>query len=412
VSPEDLLERGLGVFEKSVENKPGTVWEKIRRSRAALLILALTTAFMQLRKLPESFSSTTMDAAAILQPAFPAKDVRLVAIDEQDYQTTFGGRSPLDPAKFSELLTDIARGQPSVVVVDFDTSHPMFQTMKAPLTAPFVWAVSNRHGGDPPFEAEKPLGGIPMPPNSTAALDLIPRDGRGIVRKYVRQFPDLHGGSIPSLEFAASQLYKGQPLPAVVNSTNNELLLDFRYRVPSYSAQEIRQRAPLPGWPRGVLNGKVVVLGGTFKEARDRHSTPVRLIDGAEIVAQATEAEIENTGVLPVSPWFAGFLQLVAGLGFIVLYRYVGLRTAFLASLILVPVLSAAASMILFHRLGLWAALIPILISLLVTELYSNAALYLALCKKFAGQSIPKTTAETQEIPVETEKKIGAAGSR
>lgn len=411
MSPEELLERGLGVFEKSVENKPGTLWKKIRHSRAALIILALTTAFMQLRKLPESFSSTTMDAAAILQPAFPAKDVRLVAIDEQDYQTTFGGRSPLDPVKLSELLNDIALGQPSVIVVDFDTSHPMFQTLKAPLTIPLVWAAANRNGGDPPFEAEKPHGGIPLPPNSTTALDLIPRDERGIVRKYVRQFPDAHVGAIPSLEFAAGQIYKRQPLSSSFHSKENELLLDFRYRVPSYSAPEIRQRAPLPGWPRGLLNGKVVVLGGTFKEARDRHSTPIRLMDGAEIVAQAAEAEIENTGVLPVSPWFAGFLQLVAGLGLIALYRFAGLRSAFLASLILVPALSVAASLILFHRLGLWAALIPVLISLLVTELYSYAALYLALYKKFGSQSMPEAPTETRETPPGTRKKIRAAGS-
>src|SRR5436309_14452450 len=102
-------------------------------------------------------------------------------------------------------------------------------------------------------------------------------------------------------------------------------------------------------------------------------------MDGAEIVAQATEAEIENTGVLPVSTGVAGVLQLGAGLTVVVLYRYAGLRTAFLTSLALVPALSIAASLLLFHRPGLWVALMPILIALLVTELYGNAALYLAL---------------------------------
>ncbi len=245
-----------------------------------------------------------------------------------------------------------------------------------------------------------------MPPLSVAALDLIPRDSRGIVRKYARQFP-ANGESIPSLEFAPSQMYKGLPLHAQINGEkDNERLLDFRYRVPSISSQDVRQKSELPGWPHGLLNGEVVVLGGTFKAARDRHSTPVRLMDGSEIVAQGIEAEIENTGIPLANPWFAGLLQFLAGFGLIVLYRYAGLRVALLSSLVLLPLLSIGASLILFHRIALWAALIPVLVSLLITELYTKASLYFSLCQKFSDLH-----AKVSEPRADADKKSQAAGA-
>ncbi len=130
MSPDELLERGLEAFEKRAQTRAGRFWETIRRSRMALIVLAVSIAIMQIRELPESFSSTTLDAAAILQPGSEAAHVRLITIDEQDYQTSFGGRSPLDPGALAALVDDIARGRPNVIVVDLDTSHPMFRSLE------------------------------------------------------------------------------------------------------------------------------------------------------------------------------------------------------------------------------------------------------------------------------------------
>lgn len=351
-------------------------------------MLALITAYAQLRKAPEEFSNTMLDAAAIMQAHAEQKDVRLVEIDENDYQQTFGGRSPLDVKPFAELLQSIARGRPALIVVDLDTSHESDLTLEPPPGIPIVWTVSNRNGVSSPSEPDKPLGGqkrtAPLPALSTSALDLIPRDSQGIVRQYQRRFALKNGGYIASLEFAGGQLFRHQPIPDdPISEDDNDRLLDFRYKFFPKTAPEVRALAAEPGWPNGELRGRVVVLGGTYKEGRDQHSTPVGLMNGSEIVAQGIEAEIQNTGIAPANPWLAGFLQLTAGVVLIMLYWRFNLRVALVASLVLLPVLSVAVSLILFHRAALWAPILPVLVAILVTQLYMKAAQYLSMCQRF-----------------------------
>jgi CHASE2 domain-containing sensor protein len=382
VSPEEILERELERFEGRAKTGSGWFWKKFRRSRAAFVVLAISIAFLQFRGLPEEFSNVTLDAAAILQTPVQPKHVRLVKIDEHEYQTTYKGQSPLDPSELSQLVTAIGRGGPAVIVVDIDTSHPIFKEMKAPREVPIIWTTSAEEVGTSGFEPEKPLGGAPLAPKWRRALDLIPRDKQGIIRSYARQFPLRPGGYGPSLEYAASRAYKGLP-ESEVDKSDNERLLDFRYKFFPIPAQEIREKSVQPGWSNGVIRGAIVVLGGTYKAARDRYPTPNRLMDGAEIVAQGIEAEVENTGIPRANPWLAGMLQMLAGLGLVVLYRVFSLRIALLSSLLLIPALSMAASLLLFHRLALWAALVPVLLAILVTELYAKASLYLGLCSRF-----------------------------
>jgi hypothetical protein len=63
-------------------------------------------------------------------------------------------------------------------------------------------------------------------------------------------------------------------------------------------------------------------------------------------------------------------------------------------SLALVPALSIASNWILFHRFAAWGAMVPLVIAVIVAELYSKATLYLAFYQKVA-------TLKTQASPVE-----------
>jgi CHASE2 domain len=381
VTPEDILERELERFEKHSKESPKSFWKKLRRSRPAMTVLAVGIAFLQLRGLPNQFSNTTLDAAAILQTPVRAKHVSLVTIDEREYQATYGGQSPLSPSELSRLIVAIGKGRPAVIVIDIDTAHPMFQSMQAPRDIPIVWTASaeEKPAG---LEPEKPLGGAPLPPKWRSALDLIPRDKQGVVRSYARQFPLAAGGHAFSLEYAAALLYRGLP-ESEVGMPENERLLDFRYKIFPIPAQDVLVKSSRPGWPNGILSGTIVVLGGTYRAARDRYATPAKLMDGAEIVSQGIEAEVENTGIRRANPWVAGTLQMLAGLSLVSLYHLFSLRTALLTSLALIPLLSIAASLLLFQRVALWAALVPVLLAILITELYAKASLYLSLCGRF-----------------------------
>jgi CHASE2 domain-containing sensor protein len=384
VTSDQILESELERFQGRVEKGSGRFWSSFRRSRVALIVLALSCAFMRLRGLPEEFSNTTLDAAAILQkPAEPAH-VSLVTIDDQDYRDLFGASSPLNPEQLAELIDAIFRGNPSLIVVDLDTSHAMFRTMRAPAAARIVWAVSNKNEANKVFEPEPALGGAPMPGNWSSALDSIPIDGHGVVRSYVRRFALKGGGYFPSLEFAPVLAQAKRPLPTdPIDADENTRLLDFRYKFFPMPARALIDKSHLPGWPKGDLHNQVVVLGGTYRAARNNYATPTRLMEGSEIVAQGIEAEMSDTGIQRANPWFAGLLQLLAGFGFVALYHFFRLRTALLTSLVCIPLLSVAASLILFHRLAMWGALIPVLAAILVAELYTKASLYLSLCVKF-----------------------------
>jgi hypothetical protein len=107
-------------------------------------------------------------------------------------------------------------------------------------------------------------------------------------------------------------------------------------------------------------------------------------MDGSAIVAQAVAAEIENTYISPASRWLTGLLMIAGGLATLAIYHFFKFRAAFLVSLVMVPVLSIASNWILFHRFAAWGAMVPLVIAVIIAELYSKAALYLTFYQKVA----------------------------
>jgi len=127
-----------------------------------------------------------------------------------------------------------------------------------------------------------------------------------------------------------------------------------------------------------------VVVGGTYRVARDQYATPRGIMDGCEIVAQATAAEIDGTFISAVSRWMTGLIMIVGGLATLAVYHWLKFKQAVIVSLAMVPALSLASNWILFHRLAAWGAMVPLVIAVIVAELYSKATLYLAFYHKVA----------------------------
>src|SRR5205823_3332390 len=144
----------------------------------------------------------------------------------------------------------------------------------------------------------------------------------------------------------------------------------------------------------GVLQNQLVVLGGTYRAGRDQYATPIGVLDGVQILAQATEAEIGDTGIPSTGSWL-GVLEVLGGLALIFVYQHFRLRTALIVSLILLPLLSIAGSFILYHRFAAWLALMPALVIVLISELYTKAAVYEKLCSKLTAISAEKREVAT-----------------
>jgi CHASE2 domain-containing sensor protein len=408
MSVDEVIDREIDRLQSLVETRRGNFWVRLRRSRVTIIVLFCTVAILHLRGLPRALSGRVLDAALIVQSRVPPRDVRLVTISNEEYAGLFQGRSPLDPDALGRLLTAIWKGRPGLIVVDLDTSHPMFRSLAAPRDARIVWAIDGEDVGNGRVMPQPAVGGLPMPSTWSTGLALVPNDERGIVRGYRREFVAKDGTPIPSIEFAAAQAFRnGLARPVPMKPAERDRLLDFRYdfRVsPStisgpMSVSYVLKTADKPGWSDGLLRNKVVILGGAYSAARDSYATPVGLLNGSEIVAQATQAELDNTGIPLANSWIAGLIQVLAGFGLVVLYQQFSLRIALVSSLFLIPVLSFAASLILFHRLAMWAAMLPVLLAVLVTELYSKATFFLAVCRRFSAAKAEKTNVAGEQTP-------------
>ena len=66
-------------------------------------------------------------------------DVVVVSITDNDYQTMFGGISPVNPGKLMEVIDVILAGGPKALGVDFDTSAWSGPPAKY-VGKPIVWA--------------------------------------------------------------------------------------------------------------------------------------------------------------------------------------------------------------------------------------------------------------------------------
>ena len=380
----DILDREISRLAGLIETREISFVPRLSHSKPALFTIAFIVLLFQMRKFPEQLANSSLDAAISVQRSVPARSVRLVTIDDEDYARLFHARSPLDTHVLSQVLAAVAKGQPRAIVVDLDTEDSSFAELQTPLV-PTVWNVSGEEMPDGRFKVAAPLSGRPLPAGSVAALAMAPRDDRGIVRGYQHTYPLEDGGTIDSPGFAAARMIAGGAPAELSHHAGEVHFLDYRYRFVPVKVGDLLEDAQTDGWERMALfRGQVVVIGGTYRVARDQYATPKGQMNGCEIVAQAAAAEIDGTFISPVSRWMTGLLMIAGGLLILGVYHWLTFRLAFLISLLMVPVLSIASNWILFHRFAAWGAMVPLVIAVIVAELYSKATLYLAFYQKVA----------------------------
>jgi CHASE2 domain-containing sensor protein len=378
---DDILTNEIGRLERFIEHRKSPFLQRFSQSKLALFTIAALALVFQMRQLPEMLANSSLDAAISVQRPVAARSVRLVEIDDRDYASMFHARSPLDPATLASVLEAVAKGHPRAIVVDIDTSDAAFHDMPTP-AVPIVWNVSGEQLADGNFTLDPPLGKRALPPGSVAALAVAPEDERGVVRGYQHTYPLESGGTVDSPGYAAATIAAGH-VPDNSSGNGNTHYLDFRYRFVPVRAADLLQDAQSDTWEKMALfNGQVVVLGGTYRVARDQYATPKGLLNGCEIIAQSVAAEIDGTSISSASRWMTGLMMVLGGLATLAVYHWLKFRQAFLVSLAFIPILSIASNWVLFHRLAAWGAMVPLVIAVIVAELYSKAALYLTFYQR------------------------------
>jgi CHASE2 domain-containing sensor protein len=380
----EILDREIVRLQHLIENRKLSFLGRLSGSKAALIVIAIMVLVFQMRNLPETLANSSLDAAIAIERPVQARSVRLVTIDNDAYAAMFHSRSPLDSAALGKLLNAVAAGHPRAIVVDIDTSDSSFRGMET-AQIPIVWNTAGEQLADGKFVLDLPLGGQKLAPGSVAALAVAPQDDRGIVRGYQHMYPLEAGGTVDSPGYAAARIVLGHAPEKPASHSEETHYLDYRYRFAPVKARDLVLDAESVTWEKmGLFTGQVVVVGGTYGAGRDQYSTPKGLMNGCEIVAQSAAAEIDGTFISSASRLTTGLLMVLGGLATMAVYHWLNFRVAFLVSLVMVPVLSIASNFILFHRFAAWGAMVPLVIAVIVAELYSEAALYLTFYQKVA----------------------------
>jgi len=372
---------------KPAERTTAPFWRRLLRTAPVVIgIWLLTLVFAHLGIL-HKLEPVVMDARMRLTKAPGDSSVAIVSIDDEDYQTLFHGQSPLDPIRLATLIGALAAGDPTVIVVDIDTSDPRFKGFTlgnpddgTPEKKPrFVWEREVRHLPERAGENLEPLDVLGGKSDldtatNTLGLALLIEDPDGVTRRYRRLIPTRQG-NLMSLPWAAAKTFLEVVKRDVPQESTNDLVIAYSgdregsHRVKLSAAKTLEMSKQ---WPAASpIRDKIVLLGGSYLD-QDRHETPLGRLTGVEILANVIETETEHGGGHP-APGLLPMLVLQAfeALGLIVLFHAFPLRRALLWSLVVIPV-AIACSFIASGSLSQTLYFLPILIGLVLFELYEH----------------------------------------
>src|SRR5271157_2078883 len=396
---------------------------EVRNNVIALVVIILFVSMLEHWGWLSGFENTALDSFLLAGRSRPSKDIYIVEITEDDYRDIFQGRSPLDVAEVRRILTLVQQGSPSVIAVDLDTYSSEYWKGNFPEA---VWvrdALSNCEqdadlegtGKDRPsthakglrrfrflgghFTETEKCGRVKTEPMS--GLSLFPLDRDGVVRRYRGAYfsdqsdpPSSRKGlvdSFPQAVLIAHRMARGamvrepgeSPRPtyeAHSGSGHEEegLILNFsgdRYDFPRMSVRQLKQAAARPFWSTSSpLQGRIVLLGGAYRAARDLYFTPVGPRHGVEIAAQAIQSELSRGGVRPLNRGIALLIHFASGVAFLWLNQKFHGRYMLLINALFIAVASLFGSYLSFHALAYWFNFTAVLVSLWIHVLWEREA--------------------------------------
>jgi CHASE2 domain-containing sensor protein len=394
-------------------------WKELYAARWVIVAITVATfALFQLGML-DRFETAGLDTLNILQAPKDPSHVVIVGITEQDYTSRFHQTSPLDPKSVESIIAAIANARPSVIGIDLDTSSDAFKELKTSANWPsVVWA---RDGiwneNTKTFRRERVLGGAdPAREKDDAGLAAMPLDSDGIVRRFARYLPS-EGGVEPSFAWsvvrAACRPDNPMRIPACAGLAVEEiseekskeaLQLNFasqRFNFEPLSAELLLEANQQPQWQTSSpLRGKIVLLGGFYHAARDVYTTPVGSLDGVKLVSQAIETEFSGGGIRSFNELVMVLLDLASGaLLVFISYCYPHhLGKALSLSLLSLVVVPPLFSFIAFSTLGRWFNFVPMIVGVLMHELYEHGREYHHLREKMLVEERARVQ-EMEHVP-------------
>ncbi|HEY2092960.1 MAG TPA: CHASE2 domain-containing protein [Thermoanaerobaculia bacterium] len=303
-----------------------------------IALAAIATHSCEQTRFMHALEMANLDAWVASEDPKPSRDIVLVDIDDKDYDQSFKQTSPLKADEVKKLVTAVVNAGAALVVVDLDTSA--WTAADLPTTwlsrsasSKVIWARTTA-GQGPGLVLNNVAGWSQRPDLPSEVCWGVPQVvlSGGIVRAYPPRIP-IPQATVPSLAAAATAVFARQTdgeereyAPASRLVRNCEalsfqfsgepeaaILRSGRASFPMYHARDARTFAT---WNemRTPLTDKLVVLGGTYAQARDRYLTPAGDRFGIQIVATAIQSELNRPIPLDASTSFFFTVDIVLGL--------------------------------------------------------------------------------------------------
>lgn len=349
------------------------------------LLVILTWAFGHSGVL-HKLETTVSDAEMRLNRPPIDSAVAIVNINDEDYRDLFESTSPLDPARLQRLIAHIAKGEPSVIGVDIDTSSARFATQfKLENWSPrIVWERELRNvpenvSGHESLEPLPILGGQKYldPARNSTGLPLLIDDAEDKVTRRYRRVIETQDGMLPSFPWAITEAYlQDRPVDsAQLQASSDDLLIRYsgsregshRLKLSATKLEELSKN-----WPTASpIRGKIVLLGGSYL-GQDRHDTPIGQLTGLEVMANVTETELSGGGYKAPGRATLFLLELFEAFVLILLFHILRLRWALVWSLVLIPLMAVVCSTFAYGDKHHFIQFALVLLGLLVFELYEH----------------------------------------
>lgn len=379
------------------------LWSHLLSATPVIVVCtALTFVLTQLGWF-SGLESSSLDFFLRTGESVPSKYVWLIAITDDDYDHLFLEKSPLDTETLARIIKITAEGRPCVIGVDVDTTKskvPLGAKAMAPTDwPPIIWA-QNAVENNGVLEPQPVLDGAEDQP--ITGLGFFPIDeGDRMVRRYRRMLPTTHGEG-RSLPWALVKTFcsvncgtdhttacrhvddpasEHEESPLILTFSAGRHLNTRRITATDLLAQENSE-----GWKKNSpIKGQIAIIGGVFSKSADWYDTPFGRLPGAELIAQAVEAELQEKTIKPEAEAFMLLVDLAVGFVLVIWQFYRPTWIHFAWRVLAVPILAMMASHLVFLSLAHWANFIPVLAGVILHECYEHWQEYRELRAKAAA---------------------------
>ncbi|MGA2431141.1 MAG: CHASE2 domain-containing protein [Candidatus Acidiferrum sp.] len=453
------LQRVVATIAPAGEPEEKKNWTGFRRevlkALPAILITIMVVSWMEAAGWFRGVETSHLDTMIRWHPREMSQNIVIVEISEDDYQKLFEGTSPLDKKKLLELIRAIQKYNPSVIGVDIDTNDlggackgnqgdaanatkcALLKTklrelregekMPAGTTkkrAAIVWASVPR-SLEPPLLLSPALGSLEMEADREG-VPRFPVDEDGSVRHFESRVEVAKVGDscpagthsegdkcfAPTFARAILREYTGM----TERASDERVIFNFygdRYRFPIIdSRQFFPEKAERDGRTAKeisngnneieqsramLLEGKIVLIGGGFVEARDEYFTPLGPMQGVELNALAIQTDLSGGGIRDINEVGEWLLDLGVSIFIVGVFYLYGARPwkALAIGGLVVP-LALVSSLIAFNSFAYWFNFVPVAVGVAIDQLT-----HIAESREEAQRELEKLKRERKRVEVD-----------